>query len=296
MFTKEFKADIFENKSFDLVNNSITELTKNYSAQVNPREINVFYKAEGIRERIERVTDNQYKILNTELSFSKTELENSIASTPEKLSPNVVLRPLYQQKILPNIAYVGGPGELAYWLEFKELFKSYHINFPILMPRNFVMLIDKGTKQKMEKFDLALQDVFSDGEILVKQFIKTQHDDINLSVIKTQFETIYASLAETVASIDKSLIASTEAEKQKTLNGINSIEQKINRAFKQKSETDVNQLWALKGKLFPNTNPQERYDTMSMYYSKFGESFIDELIIHLTYDLKTFEYTVLTEG
>ena len=165
----------------------------------------------------------------------------------------MVLRPLYQQKILPNIAYVGGPGELAYWLEFKELFKSYQINFPILMPRQFAVIVDKGSKQKIEKFDLSLQDLFSDGEILVKQFIKTQHEDINLSVIKTQFETIYASLAETVGSIDKSLVASTDAEKQKTLNGINSIEQKINRAFKQKSETDVNQLWALKGKLFPNT-------------------------------------------
>lgn len=296
LFKEEFKADIFENKSFDLVNKSITELTKNYSAQVNPREINVFYKAEGMRERIERVTDNHYKVVNTELSFSKTELEHLIDTTPEMLSPNVVLRPLCQQKILPNIAYVGGPGELAYWLEFKELFKSYHINFPILIPRHFAVIVDKGTNQKIEKFELTSQDIFTDGEILVKQFIKTQHEDINLSVIKTQFETIYTSLAETVGSIDKSLVASTDAEKQKTLNGINSIEQKINRAFKQKSETDVNQLWTLKGKLFPNAIPQERYDNMSMYYSKYGESFIDELMAHLTYDLKTFEYTVLTEN
>jgi bacillithiol biosynthesis cysteine-adding enzyme BshC len=296
LFKEEFKADIFTNKSFGLVNQLISELTKNYSAQVNPREINVFYKAEGIRERIERVADNEYKVLNTELSFSKTELENIIDSTPEMLSPNVVLRPLYQQKILPNIAYVGGPGELAYWLEFKELFKSYHINFPILIPRNFAMIIDKGTKQKIEKFDLSLQDIFSDGEVLVKQFIKTQHEDINLSVIKTQFENIYASLSETVGSIDKSLVASAEAEKQKTLNGINTIEQKINRAFKQKSETDVNQLWALKGKLFPNNIPQERYDNMSMYYVKFGKNFITEMITELTYDLNSFEYIVFTEN
>ncbi len=296
LFKEEFKADIFENKSVALVNQSIEELAKHYSAQVNPREINVFYKVDGVRERIERIAPERYAVVNTELSFSKDELENMIDTTPEKFSPNVVLRPLYQQKILPNVAYIGGPGELAYWLEFKALFESYKINFPILMPRNFAMIVDKGTKQKMEKFDLSIQDLFTEGEVLVKQFIKTQHEDVNLNVIKSQFETIYASLADTVGSIDKSLIASTEAEKQKTLNGINTIEQKINRAFKQKSETDVNQLWALKGKLFPNNIPQERYDNMSMYYAKYGNSFITEMIVELTYDLKSFEYTVFIEN
>jgi len=296
LFKEEFKADMFENKSVALVNQSIMDLSKHYSAQVNPREINVFYKADGIRERIERIAGERYTVVNTELSFSKAELENLIETTPEKLSPNVVLRPLYQQKILPNIAYIGGPGELAYWLEFKALFESYKINFPILMPRNFAMIVDKGTKQKMQKFDLAIQDLFSEGELLVKQFIKTQHEDVNLNVIKSQFENIYASLSDTVGSIDKSLIASTEAEKQKTLNGIHTIEQKINRAFKQKSETNVNQLWALKGKLFPNNIPQERYDNVSMYYAKYGKNFITEMITELTYDLNSFEYIVLTEN
>ena len=295
LFKEEFKADIFENKSLAIVNQSITELSKHYSVQVNPREINVFYKIDGVRERIERLATERYAVVNTELSFSKAELENMIETTPEKLSPNVVLRPLYQQKILPNIAYIGGPGELAYWLEYKALFESYKINFPILMPRNFAMIVDKGTKQKMQKFDLSIIDLFSEGEALVKQFIKTQHDDVNLNVIKLQFETIYASLSDTVASIDKSLIASTEAEKQKTLNGIHTIEQKINKAFKQKSETDVNQLWALKGKLFPNNIPQERYDNMSMYYAKYGKNFIRELMAELTYDLRSFEYFVFTE-
>ena len=114
LFKDEFKKDIFENTSVQLVNKTIDKLKVNYSAQVTPRDINVFYKEKGLRERIEK-QGSHYAVLNTDITFTEQELNNIIETTPEKLSPNVVLRPLYQQKILPNIAYVGGPGEIAYW-------------------------------------------------------------------------------------------------------------------------------------------------------------------------------------
>jgi uncharacterized protein YllA (UPF0747 family) len=107
---------------------------------------------------------------------------------------------------------------------------------------------------------------------------------------------IYASVLETVSAIDKTLVGTTEAEKQKAINGLATIEQKINRALKQKSETDINQIWAIKEKLFPKNTPQERYDNVSMYYSKFGKEFIANVMNELTYDLEKFEYTVLKEA
>lgn len=295
LFKEEFKRDMFENTSYKLVSETITELQKNYSAQVSPREINIFYKENGIRERIEKQGE-RFVVLNTDISFSKEEIENIIQSSPEKLSPNVVLRPLYQQKILPNIAYVGGPGELAYWLEYKTMFNAYNIHLPILMPRNFVLLLDKGTQNKLQKLNLTIGDAFKDGEELVKQFIKTQHNDINLEEAKKQLAEIYASITETVTSIDKSLVGTTEAEKQKAVNGMTTIEQKINRALKQKSETDVNQIWSIKEKLFPKDIPQERYDNFSMYYTKYGKEFIPSIMETLTYDLEKFEYTILKEN
>lgn len=294
LFKDELKKDIFENTSVQLVNKTIDKLKVNYSAQVTPRDINVFYKEKGLRERIEK-QGSHYAVLNTDITFTEQELNNIIETTPEKLSPNVVLRPLYQQKILPNIAYVGGPGEIAYWLEYKTLFEVYEIHLPILMPRNFVMFIDKGTQNKIQKLNLTIEDVFKDGEELVKAFIKTQHDDINLEAAKTQLTSIYASVLETVSAIDKTLVGTTEAEKQKSINGIATIEQKINRALKQKSETDINQIWAIKEKLFPKNTPQERYDNFSMYYTKFGKKFIANLMNELTYDLEKFEYTILKE-
>jgi bacillithiol biosynthesis cysteine-adding enzyme BshC len=295
LFKEEFTEDIFEGTPAKLVNETITELKKNYSAQVTPRDINIFYKKTGLRERIEKQGDD-YVVLNTDIRFTEKELKQIIETNPEKLSPNVVLRPLYQQKILPNIAYVGGPGELAYWLEYKTMFDAFHIHLPILMPRNFVMLLDKGTQNKIQKLNLNTEDLFKNGEDLVKAFIKTQHDDINLEEAKIQLASVFASVLETVSGIDKTLAGTTEAEKQKAINGLATIEQKINRALKQKSETDINQIWAVKGKLFPNNVPHERYDNFSAYYSKYGKEFIAGLMTALTYDLEKFDYTILKEN
>ncbi len=294
-FKEEFKTDIFKNTAFEIVTETINQLKVNYGAQVSPRTINIFFTEPNLRERIEKKND-RYQVLNTDISFSKEELENIINTRPEKLSPNVVLRPLYQQKILPNIAYVGGPGELAYWLEYKTLFENYKINFPILMPRNFAMLIDKGTQNKIKKLNLETESIFKDGEELVKEFIKTEHADVNLNDFNAPLNTVFNSISELVLTIDKSLIGSVEAEKQKALNGILAINQKINKALKQKSETDINQIWAIKAKLFPNNIPQERYDNFSMYYSKYGKAFIENLFEELTYNLDSFEYNVLEEN
>lgn len=295
LFREEFKTDVFKNTSFEIVSETINELKEKYSAQVSPRLINVFYKEPNIRERIEKQHD-RYQVLNTEISFSKEELETIIDTTPEKLSPNVVLRPLYQQKILPNIAYVGGPGELAYWLEYKTMFEHYKINFPILMPRHFAMIIDKGTQNKIKKLNLETESIFTDGEDLVKAFIKTEHADVNLNNFNSPLTDVFNSITELVSAIDKSLIGSVEAEKQKTLNGILALNQKINKALKQQSETDINQIWTIKSKLFPNNIPQERYDNLSMYYTKYGKAFIENLVEELTYNLDSFEYTVLLEN
>lgn len=294
LFKEEFKKDVFDNVAFDAVSRSVEELKAAYSIQVNPREINVFYKEHQLRERIEKSGDG-YKAVNTTKEFSREELGKLIDSDPEKMSPNVVLRPLYQQKILPNAAYVGGPGEIAYWLEYKRLFEVYGITLPILMPRHFVMLVDKGTGNKLQKLNISIPDSFKEGEDLVKQFIRTEYDSSILEEARNSLAAAYASLAETVATIDKTLTGTVEAEKQKAINGIATIEQKMNRALKQKSENDVNQIWAIKGKLFPNNIPQERYDNFSMYYSKYGESFIKELMDILVYDLKEFDYTILRE-
>jgi bacillithiol synthase len=276
-FKNYFKKDIFENLPSNVVSDSVKSLASlGYSAQVNPRLINCFYLDNGLRARLEQ-NGESYKVVGTEISFTKKELETLIDTSPEKISPNVVLRPLYQQCILPNIAYVGGPGELAYWLEFKNMFHSLNVLFPILMPRNFLSVIDKPTKSKIDKLNFLETDFFKSEQELIRDFQIKGNQLFEVNLEKEKISTLYSDLIEKVILVDKTLSGSVSGELQKTLNGLDVIAGKANKALKQKSETEINQIKSIKQRLFPNNLPQERYENFSSLYLKYGSGFIQEM-------------------
>ncbi len=182
-FSEIFKDDILNSNNYKLVNQTIIELEKlDVKAQVNPREINCFYMIDYLRERI--IFDNQkYKVQNTDIEFTKEELLDELKNHPEHFSPNVVLRPLYQQKILPNLAYIGGPAEIAYWLEFKKMFNNHNINFPVLIPRNFAMLTDENANQQIQKLGFNFTDLFKNVDVLIKKFLSNNsNSELSLKV------------------------------------------------------------------------------------------------------------------
>jgi bacillithiol biosynthesis cysteine-adding enzyme BshC len=293
-FKQQFKKDIFENIPAKNARDTISYLSsKKYEVQVNPRDINCFYIDENGRNRIEKDGDI-FKVLGTDKSFSKTELEQIIDSEPWKISPNVVLRPMYQQHILPNVAYVGGPGELNYWLEYKTAFENMNTFFPMLQPRAFIMIIDKNQVQKLSKLDLPIADVFKSEQDLINAVISAKGESIELNEEKKKAETVYADLLKKSSDIDKTLENFVKSELQKTLNSINSIEAKFNKALKQRSETEINQVKSIKTKLFPESTPQERYDNVSMYFAKYGKGFIDA--IKSCTEGNELKYILLTEA
>ncbi|MDO4881504.1 MAG: bacillithiol biosynthesis cysteine-adding enzyme BshC, partial [Capnocytophaga sp.] len=150
LFIPYFKKDLLENVAYNQVNTTISVIkgiNHNYPAQVNPREINIFYLKNGIRERIVK-SEKGFEIHNTDIHFTEKELLDSLEQNPENFSPNVILRPMYQEVILPNLCYVGGGGELAYWLELKDFFASQNITFPMLMLRNSVLIISEKQIKK----------------------------------------------------------------------------------------------------------------------------------------------------
>jgi len=274
-FVTEIKRDVFENFAFKQVSATIEKLKQQgYEAQVNPREINCFYADKGLRERI--VLENgKYQVLNTSFSFTKEELEKKIDNETEKFSPNVVMRPLYQQKIMPNAAYVGGPGEIAYWLEYKAMFEEAGIPYPVIIPRSFVCYIESGLRQRIEKLNLKIEDLFGDKDKLVKKYA-LQQQSFDIEKEKEALRKEFLSIRAQISGIDKTLEAATDAELQKNLKSLEALEQKAIRAIKQKNEQSINQIETIYGRLFPGNISQERVENFLRYYLG-NPSFIEEV-------------------
>ncbi len=286
-FSEIIKDDIINSINYKLVNETISELEKaGFKAQVNPREINCFYMIDNLRERIEHIHNTAleegrrdvFNVVNTSISFTKDELLKELTDHPERFSPNVVLRPVYQQKILPNLAYIGGPGELAYWLEYKRMFDHHNINFPVLIPRNFALLTDEKTNQQIQKLGFTINDLFKDVEVLIKEFVnKNANSELSLKEQEEKISNVFVEVSQKAMAVDVTLKGSVEAELQKALNAIKNIESKLLRSEKQKQETSINQIKKLKEKFFPEGALQERYENMAPYYLRSGKKLITDL-------------------
>ncbi len=255
------RQDIFEQASYLPVNQTNEALAKlGYKTQVHPREINFFYLRNNFRERIVK-TEAGYETTQGTYTFTKEALQEEIAKYPERFSPNVVLRPVYQELLLPNLAYIGGPGELAYWLQFKTMFETYKVPFPILFSRNFGLIIQKTIGKKLTKLGLPAKDLFQPEATLKERIIaQTTGEVLMLEQARQETETAFQSIAIQAEIWDKSLISSIDAEKHKTLKSIDNLEKRLRKAQENKAETELKQLAGVRDKLLPGGELQERYD------------------------------------
>src|SRR5690606_29461742 len=172
---------------------------------------NLFYLHNNQRERIVEV-DGKYSVYGTNISWSQTDILNEVENHPERFSPNVILRPLYQEVILPNLCYIGGGGEIAYWLELKSNFEANNITFPILLVRNSVVLATKKQMEKAEKLKLSTADLFQKQKKLLNNKTKEiSNFDIDFSTqkefLKQQFENLYSIAAQTDISFKNAVKA-----------------------------------------------------------------------------------------
>jgi len=234
---------------------------------------------DNMRERIEyNKQSDSYTVLNTSITFTKEQLIAELKNNPERFSPNVVLRPVYQQKMLPNIAYIGGPGEIAYWLEYKAMFHHHKITYPVLMPRNFALLMDERSVQQFNKLGFETADVFKNTDVLLKEYvIKNVDKEFFLNDETEKVSAIFNQISGKANGIDPTLKAGVDAELQKTIKAIKAIEGKMLKAEKQKQETGIQQIKKIKNKFFPEGMLQERYDNFAPYYLKSGKQFIEQL-------------------
>ena len=273
------KDDILQHSAYNIVAETIHKMEqKGYKHQAMPRQINLFYIDKNSRERIEFDAEKQqYFILNTDKVFSKEEILSELKNYPEKFSPNVILRPLFQQKILPSLMYIGGGGEIAYWLQLKNLFDKSNIAFPQLIVRNSALIITRQQKERLEKLNIPITQIFHSLDDLKNNFIR-QEKNISIEEEVKNIEQQFAIIQEKIKEIDASLVNYVGAEAQKTFKSTEHIEARIHKALKQKNETSLNQMEKIKNQLFPNNNLQERVDNFSAYYADFGQQFIEMLI------------------
>ena len=280
-FIPFIKKELVEKFSHQSIRDTNSFLEENYKVQVNPREVNLFYIENNLRERIV-IEENSFRINNTDKLFSQEELLTELDNHPEKFSPNVILRPLYQEVILPNLCYIGGGGELAYWLQLKELFAAAKISFPILLLRNSVLLSTRKLAKKINNLELEYQDLFLKQEQLCNRVVENSSKiELNFDAKRQKIQEIFEELKPLVTQTDITFKGALEAQEKKQLKGIQNLEKRLLKAEKRKHKDVLDRTKRLQNSLFPRYGLQERNVNFSVFYAEFGQELIPRLIKEL---------------
>lgn len=278
-FASTMEAELLNATTFALAQQTNQQLAEQqYHQQAFARSINLFYLTDGKRERIVWNEEQQY-YSTEQKQWQKNEILNEIRQFPEHFSPNVFLRPTYQQTVLPNVIYIGGGGEIAYWLQQKEIIQNYGAFYPVLVLRPSVLWVDATNASKLQKLDLTPAKFFQPIQQIITDYV-AQHSphELDLSREKTQLEQLFAQIQTKATTIEPSLQDSVAAEASKMFKSIENLEQKLRRAEKRKHDTAIEQIQHIQQKLFPNNSLQERYDNFIPFYLKYGKAFFDTLL------------------
>ncbi len=291
-FIPYLKQELLDFVSHRVVSETIEKM-KPYTIQVNPREINLFYIENGLRERIV-FEKGKYKINNTALEFLEKEILELLESHPEKFSPNVITRPLYQEVILPNLCYIGGGGEIAYWLELKSFFEKINVVFPILLLRNSVLLATRKQAEKADRLDLGWRDLFLKpqelADVKIKKYSEFQLDfSAQKDFLKKQFETLHGIAQKT----DKSFTGAVKAQEAKQIKGLENLEKRLLKAEKRKHSEILERIGDLQNELFPGGGLQERFSNFSEFYLQSGNGLIEKLLTELDPLAQQFDVLIL---
>ncbi len=279
-------------KAITTTNFALQKASKKYTLQVQPRKLNLFYLQPNLRERIVKEKDT-YNVLNSSVNWKRKEVLEAIENYPERFSPNVVMRPLYQEVVLPNLAYIGGGGELAYWLQLKEYFANELVTFPILVLRNSLLLKTQKQQKLQEKLQVSNLDLFlKTNQLLTKKAKAYSKLKIDFIPQKKQLQKQFIALYKLANQTDKSFIGAVAAQEKKQIKGLENLEKRLLKAEKKRLKEKLQKVETLQNELFPNATLQERYANFSQFYESYGASFI-ALLVQKINPLQT-QFLVLT--
>lgn len=267
--------DSFSEKAVKEQNKKLEE--RGYGLQVFPREINLFYLLDDQRERIIKEGPQTFRI--GDILKTREEIGQELIEKPELFSPNVVLRPLYQEVLLPNICYVGGGGEIAYWTQLKKVFESVSMPFPLLMVRNSVLLVDKGTQKKIKKLGLQIVDFFGDIHQLKKQYVLDHPESsLDFDTLDQTAESLVRDMEKLILEVDPKMSSYAKSESVRLKKQLDQVKTKMIRHQKKLMEDVMRQIDTIFDKLFPNAGLQERYDNFLQWESISNGGFIQSLL------------------
>jgi bacillithiol biosynthesis cysteine-adding enzyme BshC len=276
-FQSIMQDDLLNQQAHKFVLNTVEKFPSAYKIQTSGRPINLFYLNDNIRERIEETAEG-FKVVNTQIGFSKDEMIEELNHFPERFSPNVVLRPLFQELILPNIAFIGGGSELAYWMELKSVFELYNVNYPVLFLRNSFLIIEHKTSTLISDLNLTLIDFFEPEIKIIEKYTKENSKlKLDLSEEKLAIENVYQNIKTVAGNIDTTLVPHTDAIRTNALKRLEQLEKKMLRAEKKKHDVAIRKIKKIKSAIFPNGTLQERVENVLPLLAKNGLSFIDAL-------------------
>ena len=269
-----------------------------YGVQANPREINLFYLTESHRDRIVKTKDAfityDPQLDKPGLTFRQGEIIAELEEHPNRFSPNVILRGIFQETILPNLVYIGGGGEIAYWLQLKDLFEFYKTPYPMLLLRNSFLVVEKKWREKIGKMGFNVEDFFVPVQELMNRLVTREtKNEIKLNGNFTQAEALYESLRKQAVAVDASLGQHVDALRSQSIQRLKELEKKMLRAEKRKFSDQQRQLSSIRGKLFPGDGLQERIENLMYFYAKWGKDFLNQLYQH-SLSLEQ-EFVVITE-
>lgn len=294
LFLPVLRDELIQQTSGALVEKTTQEIKElGYSLPVNAREVNLFYMFDSVRARIVRENADKYSVLDTDIAFSKDELLAHLEAFPERFSPNVVLRPLYEEIILPNLAYIGGPSEIPYWLQLKSVFDYHKTPFPFLIPRKFGLYLRTADQKKMRKLGVNAEDLFQDSVRLRKDLVRRLSDyNLSLQAEKEQYRTLFDKIADKVNEVDTTLEPTVNAERKRLVNALEHLEKKLLKAEEKKYTITLEQFDSLLQQCFPGGTAQERKTNFQDFYIS-NRKFISELLE--VFDPLDFSYDILLE-
>lgn len=293
-FKKIIKDELWQQSSFPLVNETIKTINQNYKAQAQPRPINLFYLKDNLRERIEYDGQN-WKVVNTTIQFNSQQLDEEVEKHPERFSPNVILRGVFQETILPNIVFIGGGAEVAYWLQLKSTFHHHQTFYPCILLRQSVLHISKKTNELIEKLDLDLVTYFRNINTIINDFVKAKSThSLSVDAEQQMLFQIKDSLISKANEIDTTLQSSIEAAFTKMNRQLVIVEKKFLRAEKNKWSIEISRIQNIKNHLFPEGTLQERRENFLEQFLDSGPSYWRNLYDH--FDPLRNEFLVLSES